>query len=71
MLATDSDAKLEEMGVDTSLGSAMGVFDLNRGVAARELAPADPAEVDRVTSEVRAALAADPIPKVDAKVSKL
>ena len=67
-----SDAKLEEMGVDPSLGSAMGVFDLNRGVAARELPPADPAEVERVSSAVRAALAADPIPKVDAKpVSKL
>jgi hypothetical protein len=30
-----------------------------------------PAEVDRVTSEVRAALAADPIPKVSAKLPKL
>ena len=57
--------------MDPSLGSAMGVFDLNRGVAARELTPADPGEVDRVTSEVRAALAADPIPKVSAKLPKL
>ena len=60
---------LEAMGVDPSLGSAMGVFDLTRGVATRKLAPADPAEVQRVSVAMRAALAADPIPTVNATVS--
>ena len=64
-----SDEKLEAMGVDPSLGSAMGVFDLTRGVATRKLAPADPAEVQRVSVAMRAALAADPIPTVNATVS--
>jgi len=64
-----SDERLAAMGVDPSLGSAMGVFDLNRGVGARTLPAADPAEVARVCAELKEKLKADPIPSF--KVSKL
>ena len=52
------------MGVDPSLGSAMGVFDLNCGVGARTLPAANAAEVQRVSAAMKQKLAADPIPIV-------
>jgi hypothetical protein len=59
------------MGVDLSLGSAMGVFDLNRGVGGRTVPAADPVAVERVSAALKEKLAADPIPSVAAMVDKL
>ena len=64
MIPRYSDEQLETMGVDPTLGSAMGVFDLNRGVGARSLPAADESEVKRVSMAVKEKLAADPIPTV-------
>ena len=58
------DEKLEAMRVDASLGSAMGVFDLNRGVGARTLPAANDAEVQRVSTATKQLLAADPVSTV-------
>jgi diadenosine tetraphosphate (Ap4A) HIT family hydrolase len=66
-----SDERLTEMGVDLSLGSAMGVFDLNRGVGGRTVPAADPVAVERVSAALKEKLAADPIPSVAAMVDKL
>ena len=66
-----SDERLTEMGVDLALGSAMGVFDLNRGVGGRTVPAADPVAVERVSAALKEKLAADPIPSVAAMVDKL
>ena len=57
-----SDEQLASMGVSVDLGSAMGVFDLYRAVGAGDHHPADPVEVARVNSEMKARLAAQPLP---------
>ena len=57
-----SNEQLAAMEVSVHLGSAMGVFDLYRAVGAGEHKPADAAEVARVVSEMKARLAAEPLP---------
>jgi diadenosine tetraphosphate (Ap4A) HIT family hydrolase len=57
-----SDSQLAEMGVSAELGSAMGVFDLYRQVSGGTHKAANPAEVARVNSEMKARLAAEPLP---------